>query len=814
MGLTTYRKKRHFNRTAEPKGKVQKTTEPIFVVQKHAASHLHYDFRLAINGVLKSWAIPKGPSLDPAVKRLAVEVEDHPLDYATFEGTIPHGEYGGGDVIVWDYGQWQAPENLAAAYQKGTMAFTLQGQKLTGAWKLIRLKSTNKKPQWLLIKTKDKYSKKLANYDVTTAEPASVLSGKTLTTVSPEKNPTKRATCKNKQAITKASLPAIFKPELATLSAVLPAGNKWIFETKFDGYRILAFLNKREVRLISRNQQDWTHRFPAVVTELKKLNLANTILDGELVVLDKNKKSNFQLLQNALNRNTAQTELHYFVFDLPFYKSNDLTNLPLIERKTILAREIFQKNYLHIHYSEHLEGDAETLLKAACRQGLEGIMAKEKHATYQQTRTKEWLKLKCHQRQEFIVIGYTEPTGSRQYFGALLLAYYDKNQKLIYCGHVGTGFNKKSLQELYAKLKSLEQDKMPLTKKPNDPLARKVHWVKPKLVVEVEFTEWTEDNILRHPSFQGLREDKPAKQIKQELPIKNLTTFPALTHPEKILYLNAKITKLDLAQYYAKIADKLLPHIQNRPLTLLRCPADNKCFLQKHWMTGMPEGLEKIKLSDESEPKEYITLEDKEGLMGLAQLATLEIHPWASRKDKLDYPDQLILDLDPDVDLKWKVIIDAALLVHETLENLGFENFVKLTGGKGLHVVAPLAGKQPYSQVKAFTKLLAEKLAKHFPQVFTANISKKGRTGKIFIDYLRNEKEATAIAPFSPRHDEMASVAVPISWEKLPSFKNSKAYSIKTIENYFKDFPKNPWESFFKLKQAITQTQQLALQCM
>ncbi len=788
MSLKPYRKKRQFSHTSEPKGKVIKANEPIFVVQKHAASHLHYDFRLAIDGVLKSWAIPKGPCLDPAVKRLAIEVEDHPLSYATFEGTIPQGHYGAGEVIVWDYGHWQSADNLKKAYQKGSMLFTLQGHKLFGNWKLIRLKSNDRKPQWLLIKTKDKYSKKISTNDITVTEPASVFSKLTIVKKS-EKIKTK---------IIKKLNPLQFKPELATLSAVLPTGDKWVYETKFDGYRILAFLNKHEVHLFSRNHLDWTHKFPTIVAALKKMNLSNTLLDGEMVILDKNKKSNFQSLQNYLNHRQIKGDLHYFVFDLPFYQGKDLTQLELLERKTILASKILNKKNSHIHYAEHLAGDPEKLLNAACKQGLKGIMAKVKYSTYRQKRTEDWLKLKCHQSQEFIVVGFTEPAGSRQYFGALLLANYDKNKKLVYCGHVGTGFTRDSLKDLYKKLMPLKQNKMPLAEKPLDPLARKVHWVKPKLVVEVEFTEWTEEGRLRHPSFQALRIDK--------------TVTPALTHPEKIIYPAVKITKLDLAHYYEKICDKILPYIKDRPLSVVRCPEQGKCFYQKHWEPGMPNGLHKVNTSTEKDAKPYLTLNDTEGLLALAQLSVLEIHPWASHNDKLDYPDQLIFDLDPDTNLKWQTLIDATIIVHKTLENLALKSFIKLTGGKGLHVVVPIQRKQDFVQIKAFAKLLAEKLAKHFPAVFTANMSKKARTKKVFLDYLRNEREATAIAPFSPRNNVEASIAVPISWKKLPSFNTAKAYSIKTVDEYFKDFSKDPWDGFFKLKQAITKAHLVALQ--
>lgn len=495
MSLARYHKKRHFNRTAEPKGSLYKKNDPIFVVQKHAASHLHYDFRLAMNGVLKSWAVPKGPCLDPAVKRLAVEVEDHPLEYATFEGDIPKGEYGGGNVIVWDYGHWESSDDLTKAYHQGSMKFLLQGKKLLGAWKLIRFKRERNQSQWLLIKVKDKYSKKLRVYDITQREPNSVLS----------KIIRKKSSKKLRSNITP-DLAQQIKPELATLSVLLPKGNDWVYETKFDGYRILAYVDKNKVRLFSRNHLDWTEKFSAIAEELKKMNFRHTVVDGEIVALDKNHKSNFQTLQNFLNEDVGKANLHYFVFDLLFYNKQDLTELSLVERKDHLSHIIKRSSKL-VHYTEHLEGDSKKLLKMACREGQEGIMAKKKDSVYVQARTKDWLKLKCHKRDEFIVVGFTAPQGARDYFGALLLATRIRG-KLVYCGNVGTGFNRQSLKEIYQKLIKLKQNKTPLEKKPTVSVGKNISWTKPRLVVDVEFTEWTQEGCLRHPSFKGIRADK------------------------------------------------------------------------------------------------------------------------------------------------------------------------------------------------------------------------------------------------------------------------------------------------------------------
>lgn len=807
MTLARYKQKRNLQQTPEPKGKIGKSKEQIFVVQKHAASHLHYDLRLALHGVLKSWAVPKGPCLDPRVKRLAVEVEDHPLDYAKFEGTIPQGHYGAGEVIVWDYGHWTSKENLYSAYKKGNMKFTLEGKKLKGDWKLIKLKTPGK-PQWLLIKGKDKYAKELDEIDILETKPKSVFSSKII----PPKKTKELKKNSSKSYVVNASNSPTFKPELATLTETMPEGDEWIYEHKFDGYRIIAFVNKAQVKLLTRNNLDWTHRFPQLADELKKLNLRSTLLDGEVVVLEKKNKSSFQALQNLLNTEDAVKNLHYYLFDMPAHENKDLADLPLIERKKQL-KNILKPRTPHIHYTEHEEGNAEKLLQTACKKGWEGLIAKNKNSLYQQTRTRDWLKLKCQQRQEFIVIGYTEPGGSRHYFGSLLLAQHDKNQKLIYAGHVGTGFNQQSLKNLYEKLKPLKQSTMPLAKKPADPLARKVHWVKPKLIVEVQFTEWTDEGILRHPSYQGLRMDKSTREVFKEMPSQAKASMPELTHPDKILYPKAKITKLELANYLEKVSEHILPYLINKPISVLRCPEgpNKQCFFQKHWTAGMPKGLLPIVIKDKEKPNEYITLKNTDGLIGLAQLAVLEIHPWASTNNKLNYPDQLIFDLDPDDKVSWKTLVEATLIVRETLDNLEIKSFVKLTGGKGIHVVAPLKQIQQFSTIKPFAKLLADQLSKNFPKLFTSNMNKIHRKNKIFLDYLRNDREATAIAAFSPRRNENANIAVPISWKALPEMGRSSAYSIESIDEYFKDFPKNPWADFFKSKQNITEAQRKAL---
>jgi bifunctional non-homologous end joining protein LigD len=804
MSLKKYHSKRHFKHTPEPSGKKSASSKNIFVIQKHAASHLHYDFRLAIHGVLKSWAVPKGPCLDPTVKRLAVEVEDHPLAYANFEGTIPKGQYGGGEVIVWDKGHWQSDEDLEKAYQHGSMHFILNGEKLHGEWKLIRMKTEATNPQWLLIKGEDKYSKKLSDYDITREKPQSVISKKKINEIS-----------KKKISPQIKKFPANFKPELAYLSKSLPTNNEWIYEEKYDGYRILSFINDKQIRLISRNGHDWTKKFPTIVSELKKIKIQSAILDGEIVVLDKQKKSNFQLLQNAFKEENDK-KCQYFIFDLPFYQGKDLSPLSLIERKELLKKIILKKKTRLIHFSPYYTKNATQFFDKCCKSGREGIIAKHKDSSYRQKRTHEWLKIKCHQGQEFVVVGFTDPEGKRKYFGSLLLGYYDHNKKLVYCGHVGTGFNHDSLQELHEKLSKLHQPRPSLSLPKQGKSLRKSHWVKPIMVVEIKFTGWTNDGLLRHPSYQGLRKDKKSTEVRREIPTKKIlikktdsqpkkSIIKQLTHPDKILFPNAEISKYALAEYYVKVEKNLLAHIKSRLLTLLRCPDPNKkkCFFQKNWMAGMPEGINKVKINIKSKMVEYINIKTKTGLVSAAQLSILELHPWSSKLKKIDFPDQIIFDLDPDISISWEKLVKAALLVRDTLSNLELKSYVKLTGGKGLHIVVPITANKHFDAVKEFARLVAEKLATHFPHLFTAHMSKKERIGKIFIDYLRNEEGATAIAPFSPRANEAATIAVPIAWEKLKSIGSSQAYSIKTIDKYFRDYPQNPWKDFFTVDQSI-----------
>lgn len=595
------------------------------------------------------------------------------------------------------------------------------------------------------------------------------------------------------------------KPELATLVKAPPEGDEWLHEIKFDGYRILAFINNNKIRLISRNGINWTKKFSIIVTAIKALKINAAVLDGELVALDKNGRSQFQLLQNALSE-AMPANLHYFVFDLPFYKNADLSKKPLLERKKILKSILTKKNSKQIHFSEHVQGDGKKMFKNACDNGLEGIVSKQIDSYYKQRRTDEWVKVKCSQRQEFVIVGFTKPQGNRHYFGSLLLAYY-KNKTLIYSGHVGTGFNEKSLAELHKKLSPLKQTKAPV-KEIKDVLHREITWVKPALVAEIEFSEWTDLGLLRHPVFKGLRQDKLTTDVKREtVKIKKNTkskTMQKLSHPEKLLYPKARLTKLEVYNYYDKVAARLLPYIKNRPLTWVRCPTSvTKCFYQKNWAAGLPNSVYSIPVPTEEGESQFMLISNKAGILAAAQLNVLELHPWLSLHDKLSYPNQLIFDLDPSPEIAWRDLIKAAFIVGKVLENLNLVSFVKLTGGKGLHIVVPITRTKDFAVTKNFAKTLGEYLTQQFPKIFTINLKKNQRKNKIFIDYLRNEYGATAIACFSPRANDKAAVAVPISWEKLKTAKKHLIYTIKTIDDYFADYPTDPWTDFFNLKQKL-----------
>jgi bifunctional non-homologous end joining protein LigD len=863
MSLREYKRKRNFRRTPEPAGgSAAKSIARQFVIQKHDATRLHYDFRLELDGTLKSWAVPKGPSLDPAVKALAVHVEDHPLEYAGFEGTIPKGQYGGGTVMVWDHGQWEPEGDPQRGYRQGKLKFRLHGEKLHGSWALVRMggRAGEDGKNWLLIKHDDEAAKPIRKYDVLKREPLSVVSGRDLLEIEsaadrvwssnrngkaggaskaakPAKKSAGRKTSKSRRRTAAVDLgglpgaqksrqPSRLKPQLASLVEEVPAGDDWLHEIKFDGYRILAFIKNGRVRLVSRNGKDWTRRFPTVAAAVGELPLEAAILDGEVVSLNEEGLSVFQRLQNLLKRGD-DASLVYYVFDVPHCRGYNLTGVPLVERKTVLEGILLGANRANdgvVRYSDHVVGQGDAVLQQACKSTMEGIVSKRADAPYEQTRSRSWLKVKCVKRQEFVVAGYTKPSGSRVGLGALLLAYH-KDGQLTYAGRVGTGFTDQSLRDLTKQLREFRTTKSPFAVPLTTAQRRGVTWVEPKLIAEVEFTDWTDEGLLRHPSFQGLREDKKPAQITREeaQPMPRRTKAAAdgarqvagvnISHPDRVLYPEMGVTKVDLAEYYAEIADWILPHLENRPLTLVRCPAGRtgQCFYQKHLSDSLPDAVRGVMIKEKDGRDEYVVVDDLPGLVSLVQMGVLELHPWPARADKIEAPDRLIIDLDPGEGTPWKNVVDAARAVRQRLEDLGLESFLRTSGGKGLHVVAPLSRRNTWDQLKEFAHALADDMVRQAPERLIATMSKAKRRGKVYVDYLRNQRGATAVASYSSRARTGATVAMPLAWKELSTRTKPDGYSVVSVPKRLKTAA-DPWKGFFAVRQSITQSMRAELQ--
>lgn len=833
QGLSEYRQKRNFDRTSEPDGTAAAGDRRLFVVQKHAASRLHYDFRLELDGVLLSWAVPKGPSLDPSQKRLAVQVEDHPLDYGTFEGTIPAGEYGGGTVMLWDRGEWAPRGDPRKGMQKGSLKFALKGEKLTGSWSLFRIEHNEKgQDNWLLVKQEDEFAIHPGSADIVATAPASVASGRSMDQISAGEEPAEKPMQKpppappdpsRLQDARKKALPETFRPQLATLVKSAPEGSDWLHEIKLDGYRLMAFVKENSVRLVTRNGKNWTKRFPELAEALSRSELPVVLLDGEVVVLRKDGSSHFQALQNAI-RNDEMAGLKYFVFDILYCDGYDLTEVVLAERKAFL-RELLEASGITgmIRFSDHQAGKGDRFSREACRAGLEGIVSKLADSPYRQARSRNWLKIKCMKRQEFVIAGFTDPGGSRSGFGALLLGYHDESGNLRYCGRVGTGFNEQALQELLEKMLPLERKTNPFADSLNGSEIQGVHWLTPRLVAEVEFTEWTEDGRLRHPSFQGLREDKEVKEVTREdlentgneepRQVKkqedsNSIAGVSLSNPERILYPEQGITKRALAEYYEKVGERILPHLAGRPLMVARCPRGHrkKCFYQKHVNESLPETIREVLIQEKEEKRRYIVVDDLNGLISLVQLGALEFHPWGCRADKVEKPDRMIFDLDPDEGMSWKRIKNAARELRELLEDeLDLRCFLRTSGGKGLHLVVPLVRTSGWDELKSFAAEVARTLASRSPDQYVTTMSKSKRKGRIFIDYFRNSRGATAICTYSTRARRGAPVAVPLRWEELSALQSADTYTVENIFRRLTALQADPWEGFFEVRQSISE---------
>lgn len=807
--LREYARRRRFERSGEPSGGSGSAGR--FVVQRHSARRLHYDLRLELDGVLKSWAVPKGPSYDPGERRLAVHVEDHPLDYATFEGVIPAPEYGAGTVLVWDLGRWEAIGDPRRDYAKGRLHFRLHGVRLHGEWALARMggaAGAEEKENWLLLKVADEYSHRRPDPD---EGEASVLTGRREEEIARGSGPPPAP----------GLLPAMIAPQLATLVDRPPGGDPWLHEIKYDGYRLLCRIEGGRARLLSRNGKEWTGRFGHLAEAAAALPLSEGWLDGEVSVLLPDGRSSFAALQAALSRGEGDAAV-YYLFDLLHKDGADLSRLPLLARKEALSALLASAPPgSPLRYADHLGGEGGTVFDEACRLGLEGIVSKRGDRPHRPGRGNDWRKVKCLERQEFVIGGFSSPEGSRTGIGALLLGLYEA-EGLRYVGRVGTGFSETTLRDLRARLDPLAVDRPPFANAV--PRGRGVvTWVRPELVAEVAFANWTREGLLRQPSFQGLREDKPAREVRREEPRpvaaeagmgerNGRVGVSRLSHPERVYYPVAGITKRDLARYYETVADLILPDLLERPLTLYRCPEgrEGECFYQKHVTETLPPGIRAVPIETSKGLERFLAVESFDGLISLVQMGVLEIHTWGARRDRPDRPDRMVFDLDPEAGLPLERLIEAARALHRRLDALGLRSFLKTTGGKGLHIVVPLQRRHGWEEVKEFARAVARTVVHEGPSLYTINPAKAARRGKIYIDYLRNGLGASAIANYSTRAGPGAKVAVPLDWRELGTA--SDAFDTLNITSRLRQLRgRDPWADYAESAHTLTKRMKRAL---
>ena len=788
--LAKYNSRRDFTQTAEPAGKIAHTGGNRFMVQKHDASRLHWDFRLEVDGVLKSWAVTRGPSLDPNEKRLAVRTEDHPLSYADFEGTIPKGQYGGGTVMLWDDGIWEPIAGKSAKdLEQGHLHFRLEGERMNGEWMLIRLKPRGKEKgeNWLLRKVTDEYAG-ATDFLVETCL-TSVQTGRTMQEIAEgkkvEKRPAKaspQATARvaKRAAPSKAALPEFQQPQLATLVDAVPAGSQWLHEVKYDGYRALIATGAKGPKIYTRSGLDWTDKFPGIAEAAASLP-APALIDGEIIAY-KNGKPDFSTLQETIS--AGGQGLTFFAFDL-LADREDTTKLPQLARKEKL-RALLEGADARIQFSEHIVGAGEKLFETMCREGYEGIVSKRADAPYRGTRTKSWLKVKCIRRQEFVIIGWTPSDAKGRGFRSLLLAVNGPDG-LVYAGKVGTGFNQARLQDLRERFDKIAVEKAPV--KVPRPEARGARWIAPKLVAEVAFSEFTAENVVRHASFIALREDKKPSEIVAEKPAP-LPETPApaaqskikISSRERVIYPESGLTKGELADYYAAVAPIALRWLGNRPISLVRCPQGRAkhCFFQKHDAGSFGDNVHHVDVREkDGSVQPYLYVDDLDGIMACVQMGTIEFHGWGAPVADIEKPDRLVFDLDPDEGLDFEMVKSAAQDIHGHLADIGLTSWPLLSGGKGVHVVVPLIPTAEWPAVRSFAERFSRALAQSEPERFTANLKKVTRKGKIFLDYLRNQRGATAVLPYVARARENAPVAAPITWTELGKLESAKAYTIR-----------------------------------
>ncbi len=878
MALEVYRKKRQFGVTSEPRGRKGRRDGDSYVIQKHAARRLHYDLRLELEGVMKSWGVTRGPSLVPGEKRLAVHVEDHPVEYNTFEGTIPQGEYGGGTVMIWDRGHWTPEGDPHRGYAKGHLDFTLEGEKLHGRWHLVRLRKRerDRHENWLLIKGKDDEARGPRGKDILEEKPLSAATGRSIDEIAagkgkkrvwhsnrddkkpamkqakPANKPAakprarakaaailtaKKAGRKSDEDQSRVPLPDFIAPSLATLHAAAPSGKDWLHEIKFDGYRIEARLDRGKVRLLTRKGLDWTHRFKPIADAVAALDARTALIDGELVVEDERGISSFSLLQTDL-KDGRSDRLVYYAFDVLHLNGRDLTAEPLIARKAALEALLKSttKNG-RIRYTGHFDESGPLIFKHACEMDLEGVVSKLRNAPYRSGRSENFIKTKCHNAQEFVIAGYSPASNDARAVGALTVAVYE-NGTLRYAGRVGTGYTHKTARELWQRLQKLKIATLPLTL-PKDERRKDVVWVKPQLVIETEFRGFTHGGVLRQAAFKGLREDKPAREVVREMPaLRAAATMPQrqavrkssapkrarpkpakakagkparsskgsvdiggthLTHPDRVYWVDVGVTKEDLAEYYVSVWDVMAPHLVERPLAIVRCPegTTGECFFQKHIASNVKNSP--LRHAVDAKEHDVIAVEKLDDLIALVQSGALEIHTRGSKLGRLETCDRIVFDLDPGEGVAWQEIVAAAKETRDRLAALKLKSFAKLSGGKGIHVVVPIDGAD-WDTTKTFTQKIALAMAADNPKRYVPKMTKSLRRGKIFIDYLRNTREATSVCAYSTRARAGAPVSMPVSWDALARTTGGNQFTVLNIEKHLRD---DAWADIGKVRQKL-----------
>jgi len=819
LDIAAYNKKRDFKKTVEPRGRKLKGKGDSFVVQKHDASRLHWDFRLELDRVLKSWAVPKGPSLDPGQNRLAMRTEDHPLDYGTFEGTIPKGEYGGGTVMLWDRGRWipHPDKDPRKTIEEGHLHFTLEGERMKGEWVMFRLKGKpgDRSEPWMLKKVTDDFADPGDGDALIDNCVTSVTTDRTMAEIAAGADVwrSNRGGKKGGRAKRKAGKtpPKFEQPQLATLVDEVPTGNGWLHEYKYDGYRLLISVGEGVATAWTRNGKDWSDKFKTLVKAAAGLP-AGCLIDGEAVALDGAGQPSFQLLQSTL-KDSKGANLAFYAFDLLIDRGEDIRALPNIERKERLAA-LLKGVAPPILYGDHVIGKGEALFEAVCKQKGEGIISKKASAPYRGARSRCWLKVKCIQRQELVIVGWAE-SDKRRGFRSLLLAARD-GKTLSYVGKVGTGFSSALIEEMMERMRPLETDAAPVEVPRADRKA--AHWIRPELVAEIAFTEFTSDGILRHPSFIALREDKPAADVVREVPTplrkseKKTARATAesfgvkISNPDRMIFPEDKLTKADLANYYAAVEPLIMVDAARRPMTLIRCPQGRakKCFFQKHDSGTFGPSVKQVPIREKNgSTEDYLYFDDIKGLLTCVQMGAIEFHGWGSRIEKVEHPDRLVFDLDPDVGLDFAKVRGAAVRLHELLNDLGLKSWPLLSGGKGIHVVVPLDTSKDWVAVKSFADRFSRAIAAAEPETFTANIRKVERKGRIFLDWLRNQRGATAVMPFSARARDGAPVSAPVSWDELDRFQGGNHFTIRDAEELLERAGSRQLAGWGQAKQAL-----------